>query len=378
MDLLKHKNLLYPILLLFFVWGSLKMISMDMFLSYFLPYSNIERIAYESRLEIMNQLKSEVGSSKEMEYAIIFGTSKSSAFDPNLIREKTNFRNLRTYNFCAPAASVGFHHFWWKQILSFAEEKGNYPKFILIESDAYQLEERSTQISLDHAITPSYLIEDSFDRILNFETPNWEIEDIEYSAIKRIFPVFKYGIKVSAILKNLKKVKLEDGRTERIVNLKKEFSKEFFITTKEKHGSYPNQFIVNTPSHELNQKSKEAITSHFLNFKEKENQIRIFRLLLEEFSVLKIPTILYWPLFHPQLTEGLDKLPKIKKIKDKMITTALDIQMKNPDWILQISDPDKSGRLKCDSFVDPFHLSGGCFPELTNFIFKDSSKFLKN
>ncbi|MBM9499645.1 DUF1574 family protein [Leptospira sp. 201903071] len=378
MDLLKHKSLLYPILLLFFVWGLFRVISMDVFLSYFLPYSNIERIAYESRLEILNQLKTDVGSSKEIQYAVIFGTSKSSAFDPNLIREKTKIRNLQTYNFCAPAASVGFHHFWWKQILSFAEESGNYPKFILLESDTYQLEEYSTQISLDHALTTSYLIEDSWNRISNFKKPNWNIEDIQYSAIKRIFPIFKYGIKFSAILKNLKKVKLDDGRTERIVNLKKEFSREFIATTKEKNGSYPNQFIVNTPSNELDRKAEEAITNHFLKFKEKENQIHIFRQLVEEFSILKIPTIIYWPLFHPQLTAGLNKLPRISKLKNKMITTALDIQANNPDWVLQISDPERFGRLECDSFIDPFHLSGGCFPELTNFIFKDFSNFLKN
>lgn len=373
MDLIKHKYLIYPILLLVLVWGTLRILSIDLLLSYYLPYSNIGNIAYDSRLDILNQLKNEIGSSKDTRYALIFGTSKSSSFDPNLIRKITKIQNLQTYNFCAPAASVGYHHFLWKQILSYAAKSGNYPKFILIESDTYQLEERSTQYALDYSLSISYLIEDSWDRISNFKKPNWGVEDIQYYVINKLFPIFKYNIRFSAILKNLKKVTLEDRRVVRIVNLKKEINQEFISHTKEKNGSYPNQFIVNTPSKELDQISKEMVTSHFLNFREKKNQLPLFGQLLEEFAVHKIPTIVYWPLFHPQLTEGLDKLPKIKKLKEKLILTGFETQIKHPEWDFLFSDPGQLGSFACDSFIDPFHLSGGCFPDLANFIFKDFS-----
>lgn len=371
MIFLQNGSLRFPILLGFGIWLFLRLLATDPVLAFLVPYSNIERIVFDSKREVFRSLKKNMEASEPKPYAIIFGTSKSSAFEPDWIRNSLRDPELLVFSFNVPLGCPSYHAYWWEKIKELAEKSGREPTFVLIETDVFQFGERSVYFTLENSYDIRFILKGLGRRILDSNHPGWSLEEASFYLARLLFPIYSYTISTKGISENLKIFDSTDGKKDRAVFLKAKFRKDFLEKTVFLGGSYPNLYIGNHSDSALNQQGAEGISRYFAAYTPLRAQFLYYQELMNDFREKRIPTVVYWPVFPESFAAELDRLPNTSETKHMLIDYVTDLRIENPDWNLKLADPQAEGRLSCRAFADVYHLSGGCFPELSSYIFEE-------
>ncbi|EPG67082.1 DUF1574 family protein [Leptospira wolffii] len=368
MDLFRNKVLLYPIFLGFGVWSVLRLLATSPVLALTVPYSNIERIVFDSKILIFQDLEKNILSKEPKPYGIVFGTSKSSAFEPEKVRKVIGEKDLLLYSFNVPMGCPSYYYYWWEKIEALSYKTRKYPKFIILESDVFQFGEQSVRFTLDNSYDSGFILRGFWNRLLDLSRPGWNFEETVFYFSRVIFPIYSYTISTKGISENWKYFDTSEGKKERAVFLKEKFRKEFLDRTLALGGSYPNLYLGDTSYQALHRQTEEGISRYFLGYKALDGQQKYYKSLLDSFAEKKIPTIVYWPIFPDRFAKELDKLSHISQTKKALLEIVWETGRENPDWKWRIADPQEENRVSCRAFSDVYHLSGGCFPELTVYL----------
>ena len=390
MDLLKNKYLWSPFIIFALVFLLDKIAFIPAVQKYLVAYNKIEPMLYESREDLFQQLVQqdypERTRQRGEKLGAIFGTSRSSEFDPPVIARTVPASY--TYNFSAPFASPVFYYYWLDRM----QQAGIQPDFVLIEADGAVLTKQALDYQLAYGLDAEFVL-----RHLDLNRPRlknpWlhtgkglNVNDAETFFLKHLFGFYKYPLKTNNIKKNKEEMIFMDfsGRISMIQRLeyKDKFRPLINEVNRIKLGGIPNAHQaqpLNAERMELD--TRTTVNRDLKNFKPYPTQVIMFRNLLSTLASKKIPTIIYVPVVSDTLRkykhEHASELELDQRIYKPFHNLIEGIRKAHPESSIRTVDLNEDPRMDCRHFQDAYHLSGHCFPRLSELLFSELPQDLR-
>lgn len=347
MNILKRSNLvplfrkkLLTVPLFFFIFT----LSLDRLLSSQLvrPYTEAgaEYYFYEMKDRVLSALIKEKSVSKENQKTLIFfGTSHMGEFSLDVIRKKRS--DLIIYNFSAPSAPFSYHNYNLEKILS----SGIKPDYAILEFYPDSMTDFCNRYPLRYSYDLPYFL-----RYANwFSTNDWDT-----FLRSKVFRTTVFPPRFKEAMGRIKDPSSKDTILA-VRNLLMTESDKF-------NGGIPNVLLTNTPPEKL---EEEAIKYYneiyrYINLSPVQKKF-LFR-FLETAKKNGIKVILWSPLLY----EGLESRVKSAGFYPTWENIRKEIlEFKN---VTPLDMNEFRDQVKCRKYIDPHHLSGGCYLEPTEIL----------
>ncbi|MBK7054769.1 MAG: DUF1574 family protein [Leptospiraceae bacterium] len=340
---LKHKFLLYPLLLAGFIFCFDKFFGTDFVRKY--TESRIEYSFYAEKGALLEQLLAYQSNKKpEEKLLILFGTSHMGEFSHKYIHEKDE--RITTYNFSAPMAPPSYLYYNLQTVLN-TGAKIDYAVLEIIP-----------EIFQDAA--NEYALKFSYDWKFMYENKDiFSSDEMESFVHANLFSVVRFPPRLNIAMQRIKDKNKIAGF--------EYFNSMVHLATKQNNGGIPNPIIHEIPEDVFEKESKSYYAQAFRkqgnkSFKESTAQKKFFEKFLETCKQNNIKVIVYKPIISKPLQKLLDESDFYEVWwKDK-------IEFANKSGIPVLNLVDYASSIQCQKFVDVHHLSGGCYPEITDIL----------
>ncbi|EKR62232.1 PF07611 family protein [Leptospira weilii str. 2006001853] len=334
--LFRKKLLAVP--LLFFIFA----FSLDRLLSsrWVRPYTEAgaEYYFYEIKDKVLAALIEEKSIAEaDKKVLIFFGTSHMGEFSLDTIRKKRT--DLIVYNFSAPSAPFSYHNYNLEKILS----AGIKPDYAILEFYPDSMTDFCNRYPLRYSYDLPYFL-----RYANeFSTNDWDTFLRSRVFRTTVFPPrFKEAM-----------ARIKDPRSKETM-LK---IRDLLMSESDKYkGGIPNVLLTNTPPEKLEEESEKYYNDVYRYIRISSVQRKFLFQFLETAEKNGVKVVLWSPLLY----EGLEKrvksaefYPTWEKLRKQIIS-----EFKN---VYSLDMNDFRNEVKCRKYIDPHHLSGGCYPEPT-------------
>ncbi|WP_036041338.1 DUF1574 domain-containing protein [Leptospira alstonii] len=334
--LLRKKLLTVP--LLFFIFA----ISLDRLLSstWVRPYTEAgaEYYFYEMKDRVLAALVKEKSAANKNEKTLIFfGTSHMGEFSLDTIRKKRT--DLIVYNFSAPSAPFSYHNYNLEKLLS----AGVKPDYAILEFYPDSMTDFCNRYPLRYSYDFPYFL-----RYANeFSTNDWDT-----FLRSRVFRTTVFPPRFKEAMARIKNPQAKEMML-RIRDLLMNESDKF-------NGGIPNVLLTNTPPEELEKESAKYYNDVYRTIRISPVQKKFLFRFLETAEKNGIKVILWSPLLY----EGLEKRVKSAEFYPtwEKIRAKITLEFKN---VVPLDMNDYRSEVKCQKYIDPHHLSGGCYPAPT-------------
>ncbi|TGK33852.1 DUF1574 domain-containing protein [Leptospira gomenensis] len=306
------------------------------------PYTEAgaEYYFYEMKDRVLSALLREKNASPpEKKTLIFFGTSHMGEFSLETIRKKR--KDLIVYNFSAPSAPFSYHNYNLEKILG----AGVKPDYAILEFYPDSMTDFCNRYPLRYSYDLPYF----FRYAGEFSTNDWDTFLRSRVFRTTVFPPrFK----------------------EAIHRIKDPYSKEMMLSVRNLlmnesdkfNGGIPNVLLTNTPPEKLEEESVKYYNDIYRYIKLSSVQKRFLFQFLKTAKKEGIKVILWSPLLY----EGLESRVKAAGFYAEWKTIrSQTLEFEN---VFPLDMNDYRGSVTCRKFIDPHHLSGGCYPEPTEIL----------
>lgn len=340
---LKHKFLFYPLLLASFIFCFDKLFGLTCVRKY--TESRIEYAFYAEKGALLEQMLNFQGMKKpEEKLLILFGTSHMGEFSHKYIQEKD--KRLTTYNFSAPMAPPSYLYYNLETVLN----AGTKIDYAVLEIIPETFQEAANE----------YAIKFSYDWNFMFQNRNvFSNDEVENFTHANLFNVVRFPPRFNTAIQRIKDKNAIAGF--------EYFNSVVHLATKLNNGGIPNPIIHEIPEDFFEKESKVYFTQAFrkkgnLSYAESFAQKKFYIKFIETCKKNNIQLLIYKPILSKPLQKLLDESDFYEKWwKDK-------VEIANNNNIPVLDMASYSNTIKCQKFVDVHHLSGGCYPEITDIL----------
>ena len=375
MDLFRNKYLAAPLWIFLAVFALDKIFFLPGVRDLFMPWNKIEPFFYQSRENLFKQLTREypLRRAKKEKLGLILGTSRAGEFNNADFRR--NLPGLYAYNFSAPFACPSYHYYWTERIL----RKGMKIKFALVEVDPLLFSRQAAVYSLSYSYDFRFMIRNwdatrsaksATDASQAFAAPvsGFSLDEAETFLLKNLFALYRYPPNPAMMLKNLKKNKAA-GATG--LELRRGIEKMIRDANRGNLGGIPNPFVrVASPEKLRKEAEKDAATrleiSKKGSYQADRTQVYFFAALLELLARERVVVVLYWPLASKPYRKIMRDRGIERQLKKEIGELVNRVRKKYPGFVIRFVDPENDAGMNCRNFADSFHLSGRCYPLLTD------------
>lgn len=377
MDLLKYRILWIPLVLFILIFSIDKVFQIPYIKDRTLLYKKVEPDLYSSRQDLLNLM---IQNSKKhnKKIGVILGSSRSAEFDTIEIEKQLN--GIDTYNFSVPMGGIAHAYYYANQILN----SGIQPAFFMVEADRVNFGQPSLSFAIDYDFDIPFVL-----RNTNFLNPDdsenggFRPDEADTFFLKHSFALYRYPVDIANIIQNYKPLPLQIAKNEKDKKTKNHLEFRWAnrelqqISNKEHLGAIPNPLNINATDEQL-QKDAELVKSRvFGDGSVSKTQLLFFTRLLSLSEKYQIPILFYQPVVSYQFQAIIQSTDAT--FQHSVIQHEIDAQNKrNKDKrLLFYSNPEETEPLKCRAFVDALHLSGACYAELTEKVFKPLQPLFK-
>ncbi len=359
MDLIKHKFLLLPLLVILFTFFIDKLILLERVHTYF--SKSLSDINYIQKNQLYQDLIVYLGTPNRKKVLVYFGNSRGLLFDNEYIEAK--YPGWTLFNFSVPGGKSDYTLQWMEKF-----EKDNVkPDFILFDQSV-ELYNDSATLKVDETLTNGLEVNFVFRHFSLFST-----DEISTLIAKRMFRAYQYRPKLEVILARNK-------QKDKFLYPYREMRKNLFAKLDQNRGSAktPGTHEGTLPEELLKKSSLGDFHSYLVPFQFSENTLAFLDEAIQISKHLEVPSATIWVrlslpylehIRNDQVSLGAGKkgtvyedwLPKIEMYQSK-------VQI--PLWNMN-DDPTYS----CNAFSDAGHMSPSCYKEYTNFIMDRVTKF---
>lgn len=342
---LKHRFLIYPLLLALFLFCFDKLFGTDFVRKY--TESRIEYAFYAEKGALLAQLLDFQSKKKPDEkLLVLFGTSHFGEFSHKYIQEKD--KQLTTYNFSAPMAPPSYLYYNLHTLL----KAGVKIDYAVLEIIPEIFQDAANEYALKFSYDWKFMIE-------NHDI--FSSQEMESFTHANLFNVVRFPPRLNIAMQRIKdKSKIDAFEY---------FNSMVHLATKQNNGGIPNPIIHEVPEEFFEKESgiyfKQAFQKHGnKTFRESQVQKKFYEKFIETCKNNNIKLLIYKPIISKPLQKLLDDSDFYATWwKDKS-----EFASKNNVSMLNMVDYTTS--IKCQKFVDVHHLSGGCYPEITDILLK--------
>jgi hypothetical protein len=341
---LTKKFLYYPLLLVLFLFGIDKLFSLEIVRKY--TESRPEFTFYDIKKKLLHQLKEfNLKKTREEKLLVLLGTSHMGEFSHEYIRSKN--QNWTTYNFSSPMATPSYLYYNLETILN----SGIKPDYIVFEIIPETFREEANE----------YALKFSYDHEFIFKNwKNFSKKELEAYTSANLFSLVRFPAKLNTVWKRIK-----DPKASAYLEF---FYDKVDLAVTQNNGGIPNPILVNTKEDDF---EKEAFKFFLQNFsgtyKESNTQIYFFKKLIQTCIQNQIKLLVYKPI----VSKPYQKLLNESSFYKNWWKSKTDFIKENQLPYLDMAEFTE--KIQCRKFVDVHHLSGGCYPEITD-ILLDSLK----
>ena len=371
MDIIKNKFLLFPFLFFFIVFGLDKIAWIPAVKNSVMYWKKIEPVLYESRNDLFRQLKErdyKKGDKASKRLGLILGSSRSSGFDSDIIEKY--IPNSYTYNFSAPYTSPAYYYYWYDRI----RKARIRPDFVILEIDASLFGPQAINYQLSYSFDMDFVWRHTDWNRPRLKDPwkhyghGFSVADAEKYYAKQLFGFYKYPLKFSNIKENRKRQMIPiDGkwREIRLGQFRTIAMPLIRQVNAIKLGGIPNFFFVPVPPERLKEDARNVAERDLKNFRPDPTQVIFARNLFARLSHERVPVLVYIPLVSRELYHYIHKYKIHKKFMLPFLKMLTQIRANHPAAKIRVVDLNENDSFSCREFMDAYHLSGPCFPELT-------------
>ena len=336
---LTKKYLYYPLLLVLFIFSIDKIFSFEFVRKY--TESRPEFTFYDIKKKLLLQLSIFFSEKKDNEkLLVLLGTSHMGEFSHQYIQQKNP--NWTTYNFSSPMATPSYLYYNLEMILN-AEIKPDYVVFEIIpETFREEANEYALKFSYDH----------------KFILKNWKNfskRELEVYTSANLFSLIRFPAKLNTVWKRIK-----DPQSSAYLEF---FYEKVNLAVTQNNGGIPNPILANTQEDAF---EKESLKFFFQNFsgkyKESKTQTYFFKKFIETCSKNNIKLLVYKPI----VSKPYQKLLNESSFYNDWWKSKIDFIEANHFPYLDMAEYTE--KIQCKKFVDVHHLSGGCYPEITDIL----------
>lgn len=334
-----HSRLLWvPLLCFTFTFGLDRFLSSEIIRPY--TEAGAEYYFYEMKDRVLSALVRQKESAKPEEKTLIFfGTSHMGEFSLGTIRKKR--KDLIVYNFSAPSAPFSYHNYNLEKILS----SGIKPDYAILEFYPDSMTDFCNRYPLRYSYDLPYFL-----RYANeFSTNDWDT-----FLRSRVFRTTVFPPRFKEAMQRIKDPSSKDMMLA-IKNLLMNESDKF-------NGGIPNVLLANTPPEKLEEEAAKYYDDIYRYIRISDVQKKFLFHFLETAEKNGIKVILWSPLLYSGLesrVKSAEFYPSWEKIRREVL------EFKN---VFPLDMNDYREQVQCQKFIDPHHLSGGCYPEPTEIL----------
>lgn len=364
MDLLRHRILLLPLLLLALLFALDKIFYIGAVRDRVLLYKKVEPDMYDSRRDLLDQLIAEHPKhiNEGRRIGVILGSSRSAEFD-TLEIEKV-LPGTATYNFSVPMGGIA-HAYYYADLL---KKNGIKPAFMMLEADLVNFGNPSLAFALQYDFDPRFVLEHT--DFLNPDDPvsgGFRPDEADTFFLKYLFALYRYPLDPKNIIENYRTV----GDTGlRHLEFRWQHKKLIELSNREHLGGIPNPLKIEADEEALSRDAMLVRDRVLGDGRPSATQLLLFKKLLAHAKREGIPLLVYKPVVS-------HAFEKIVQETDGSFQNTVVQALASTDTFLY-SDPESEKPLRCRAFVDALHLSGICYEELTGRVFAPLLPVLEN
>ena len=351
---------LYLICLLFLLD---KVFLLSMVQKYTVSWQLFEPEIYRSRNDLFDKMRKDFQvRNKSEQFGVIFGSSRSAWFQNSEIRKIQ--KNTSTYNFSAPMAGPAWHYYWLEKILS----SGIDVSFILLEADALLFTEKSLDYSLAYSFDPVFVFK-NVDYTYGGDAgrSGFSLQELEHYLSKYLFVLFKFPLDTAAIKQNFISIESQDNPSQkkfiRGYELKDKYKKMVSDAVANQNGSLGNPYQIPMSAEEIRIDAGNSVLKLGLNdFHASQTQMYFYNKILRLAKANNIALVIFRPPSTREFRQSVEQISAVRNFHENLYQKTGQTK-----GVLYI-DPQKED-LECNSYTDSFHISGHCFPALTELLF---------
>ncbi|MBE7413284.1 MAG: DUF1574 domain-containing protein [Leptospiraceae bacterium] len=353
--MIKNKFLLIPFLILLLAYTIDKLLLLENIQTYFTK--TMSEVNYFHKPELFEELKIYLQQNNRKKVLVYFGNSRALLFNNAYIEKK--YPDWILFNFSVPGGTPDYFLFWLEKF----EKENVRPDFILLDNsiEAFNLK---AFIKIDEVLVNGL----DFNFIIRHNA-RYSKKEITNFIAKRTFRTYQYRPKFTTVLERIKNDFL-------ILNMYRSWRKKTKERLTLERGSASSEFASGvTSKEEVVKKYAEGdyhsyLTPYEFNFDMLKFQKDCFEIL----SRMKIPHSGIWVRIAPPYLE-LIKNRQVAR-KEKEVSTVYEIwypKLKkiHTDTNTEFWNMNEDPSYKCNDFSDASHMSPSCFPDYTDFIFRN-------
>ncbi|PJZ70640.1 hypothetical protein CH373_06780 [Leptospira perolatii] len=307
------------------------------------PYTEAgaEYYFYEMKSKIMDTMKKETETkTSEQKVLTFFGTSHMGEFSLEEFAKESP--GLIVYNLSAPSAPYSFHNFTLERMLD-----RNIPL-------DYAILEYYPDSAIDYS--NRYALRYSYD--FNYFLKNWDVFPTNEWDVFLRSRVFRTSVFPPRFKEAMHRIKHPDELAYLMA------IRNGLMNESDKYkGGIPNSLLSNTPEDKLDSESERIYRETYRSFFLSKTQEAFLRKFLEKARSKGVKVVLWSPLLYSKfakLVQDSKFFPEWLRLRDKL-------KEEFPE-ILVLDMESYRSSVKCQKFIDPHHLSGGCYLEPTRIL----------
>jgi hypothetical protein len=327
-----NKYLFVPVLFSLLIFSIDKLAGLNFVRKY--TETRIEYSFYNEKIALLEQLqKYQKNRKPEDKLLVLFGTSHMGEFSNQYISEK--YPHITTYNFSAPLAPPSFLYFYLEQIL----EANIQIDYAILEGTPEGFQDSANRYAIKFSYSPSFVWKYS---------SVFSKTELETFTSSMLFSSIKYPVRFASIIEKIRK-----PNSRKQLEYMQDVVRK---TTIKNNGGIPNANLYEVPIQFFEREALVYFNQAFSPYRESGTQKFFFNRFINVCKDKNIKLLIYKPVVSEQFQALLDKSSFYKTWTDNLYKMAAG----KTDVL------DFSNQLQCKKFLDVHHLSGGCYPELTD------------
>lgn len=352
MDLIKHRFLLLPLLVILITFGLDKLLLIENVHTYF--SKSLSDINYIQKDQLFLDLKAYLNSPNRKKVLVYFGNSRALLFDTDYIEKK--YPGWTMFNFSVPGGKSDYTLQWMEKF-----ERDQVRPDVFLFDHSVELYNESATLKVDETLTNGLDVSFVLRHFDLFTT-----DEISTLIAKRMFRAYQYRPKLEVIIGRAR-------QKEKFLYSYRELRNSLMARLNANRGSAmtPGTHQAVLPEELLKKSSRGDFQSYLVPFKFSENTLTFLDKSIQIAKALNVPSATIW------VRLSLPYLEHIKQDQVK-IDNRLNGTVYNA-WIPRILDYQKKinvsfwnmnddSNYNCNEFSDAGHMSPSCYKDYTDFI----------
>ena len=345
-----------PFLIFFTAYVLDKILLLENIQTYFTR--TMSEVNYVQKPVTYEELKEYLGRQDRKKVLVYFGNSRALLFDNSYIEKK--YPGWILFNFSVPGGSPDYATWWLEKF----QEEDVRPDFVLLDH-SIEIYNSRNKLQIDEVLLNGL----DFPFLMKYHE-RYSSQEISDFIAKKLFQTYKYRPKLSTIISRMKNDSLEL----KVYRKWREDIRQKLVKNRGSASAMGAGANAGVMKNDILQKYSEGDFNTYLGeFQFKDSVLDFQQDNTDILKQLQVPHAVIWVrVSRPYFELIMNKKVPVEETRETPFAAwfpkIMQFHDRNniPFW-----DMNRDKNYHCDKFSDAGHMAPGCYPDYTDFIFKN-------